>query len=120
MGPQAKRPTLLRHGAFTLVELLIVIAIIGILVALLLPAVQAARESARRMQCVNQIRQCGLALQNFHDAKGHLPSGTIRGELGFEGEQISWIGQILDYFEEGIVSDQVSAERARLAGNGVT
>ncbi len=106
--------------AFTLVELLVVIAIIGILVALLLPAVQAARESARRMQCVNQIRQCGLALQNFHDVNQRLPSGSIRGEEGFFGEQITWIGQILDYFEEGVVSDQVAAERARLAANGQT
>ncbi len=66
-----------RNAAFTLVELLVVIAIIGVLVGLLLPAVQAAREAARRMSCSNNLRQVGLAAQNYHSAYNRFPSGYV-------------------------------------------
>jgi prepilin-type N-terminal cleavage/methylation domain-containing protein/prepilin-type processing-associated H-X9-DG protein len=70
-------PYLLKRVGFTLVELLVVIAIIGVLVALLLPAIQAARESARRVTCINQMKQLGLALLNYESAKKTLPGGQL-------------------------------------------
>ena len=97
-----------RKQGFTLVELLVVIAIIGVLVALLLPAVQAARESARRLQCKNQLRQLALSFHMHHDSQQYLPSGgwTWRWlgmpDLGFGKEQPGgWLYSTLPYMELG-------------------
>ena len=97
-----------RRQAFTLVELLVVIAIIGILVALLLPAIQAARESARRVQCTTQLREIGLALQNYHDTNGHFPTGR-NGRNQFS---VAWSYFILPQLEENAIYDSyIASER---------
>lgn len=100
-----------RLPAFTLVELLVVIAIIGVLIALLLPAVQAAREAARRTSCVNNLKQLGLSLQNHHDTTGSLPSGwvgtdPVSGEPDVEGEPgWGWASKVLPFVELRNVAD---------------
>ena len=107
-------PQRLQTGGFTLVELLVVIAIIGILVALLLPAVQAARESSRRVQCANHLKQLGLAVLQYEAIHGVLPvcgDAAIRSSRKAEeapvdifdpynGKQLSWIVFLLPYLEQ--------------------
>src|SRR6185295_14145604 len=85
---------------FTLIELLVVIAIIAILIALLLPAVQQAREAARRGQCRNNLKQIGLAIQNFHEVKGTLPSSRLGPQ------HASWFVQILPYIDQATLYKQ--------------
>ena len=92
--------------AFTLVELLVVIAIIGILVGLLLPAVQAAREAARRMQCSNNLRQLGLATHNYESAYGRLPSGWVSN--GVSGEPgWGWSAALLSFMEGSTITSRI-------------
>ncbi len=100
-----------RHG-FTLIELLVVIAIIGILVALLLPAIQAARESARRTQCLNHLKQLGLAIENHHSARKHYPIGSVvrfdlRTNQLFKADGVFANGftEMLPYLEETALGD---------------
>ncbi|MDA0661194.1 MAG: DUF1559 domain-containing protein [Planctomycetota bacterium] len=90
-----------RRKAFTLVELLVVIAIIGVLVALLLPAVQAAREAARRMQCMNHLKQLGLATHQFHDSYNYFPPGRGNGVRATGGLTFTWFAVIMPHLEGG-------------------
>src|SRR4051812_10571613 len=90
----------LHRPAFTLVELLVVIAIIGVLVALLLPAVQAARESARRSSCTNNLRQLALAMHNYENSRKAFPPSICWNGSTAKGGNWSPYGRILPYLEE--------------------
>src|SRR5438132_5433214 len=113
-----RQPVSKPRRAFTLVELLVVIAIIGILIALLLPAVQAAREAGRRTQCSNNLRQMGLGIHNFHDTYNKLPTGGrcpwswVPWSWGREPGTVpygpGWPVQILPFIEAKAIHDQTN------------
>ena len=100
------------HG-FTLVELLVVIAIIGVLVALLLPAVQAAREAARRSSCSNNLKQIGLSLHNYHDVHLTFPSGWLDNPIANE-EAWGWAALTLPFIEQAPLHQRLGVTKARL------
>jgi prepilin-type N-terminal cleavage/methylation domain-containing protein len=109
--------------AFTLVELLVVIAIIGVLIALLLPAVQAAREAARRSQCINHLKQIALACHNFHDTLGGLPPTYIYMPSGKQADppngRLSLWGLIYPFIEQqSLYAEAVSDSGITVSGTG--
>ena len=98
------------HRGFTLVELLVVIAIIGVLVAMLLPAVQAAREAARRTKCSNNCRQLGVALHNYHDTFNVFPLGVLQNDLSkeFGYPRLTWSIHLYPFLEQKAIYDRFS------------
>lgn len=116
MSTQQIRPVA-RAGGFTLIELLVVIAIIGLLIALLLPAVQASRESSRRSRCQNNLKQLSLGLLNYADARGGLPPSyvdnlPVQGSSAAAADNVTglaWSALILPFIEQGAIWDRLQA-----------
>jgi prepilin-type N-terminal cleavage/methylation domain-containing protein len=123
-----------REAGFTLIELLVVIAIIAILVALLLPAVQQAREAARRTQCKNHLKQIVLACHNFHDVYNHFPPGLIaynppgqpvpmvesNGGIGTKYSCVGTLALILPYMEQSVIYDKLPPVNLAFRARGVS
>jgi len=101
-------------AGFTLVELLVVIVIVGILISLLLPAVQAARNAARRISCCNNLRQMGVGLHGYHDTNKSFPPGGIeqRSARFPKGRQLAWSAFLLPYLEQGSLHELVDFDKA--------
>src|SRR5271170_4954855 len=106
-----------RRG-FTLIELLVVIAIIGLLIALLLPAVQAAREAARRSQCVNNLKQLGLAVQNYSDVNGALPPAAATGPEW--SNNFSMKARVLPFLDQAALFNSLNMSYFQLAAQNAT
>ena len=101
MPVKRKKTSIATHYGLTLVELLVVLSIVGVLVALILPAVQASRESARRLACSNHLKQIGLALQAYHDSHRQLPPGGIAlADCCLHPHLTTWAISLLPYVEQ--------------------
>jgi prepilin-type N-terminal cleavage/methylation domain-containing protein len=105
--PEGKR----NRSGFTLVELLVVIAIIGVLVGLTLPAVQAAREAARRLQCANNLKQMGIAIHNRADTHSVYPAGCLLSPALPNEHRLYWSGQLLPYLEQSALFDTIDPDQ---------
>jgi prepilin-type N-terminal cleavage/methylation domain-containing protein/prepilin-type processing-associated H-X9-DG protein len=110
---QSPRHVYQRLYAFTLIELLVVISIIGVLTALILSAVQSARQSALRAECGNRLRQIGLALHQYHNAHGLVPPGVCDGTTNDPYPFLSWHARLLPYLEQGALWEQTTAAFAQ-------
>jgi prepilin-type N-terminal cleavage/methylation domain-containing protein/prepilin-type processing-associated H-X9-DG protein len=111
MGHETVKQSLRRPGGFTLVELLTVIAIIGVLAGLLLPAVQAAREAARRVQCTSSIRQIGVAFTNFEYSYKKYPSGCSTTPGLASNHRLLWSGHILPFIEQTTLRSSIDLSK---------
>jgi prepilin-type N-terminal cleavage/methylation domain-containing protein/prepilin-type processing-associated H-X9-DG protein len=102
------------RSAFTLIELLVVLAMVGVLIALVLPAVQRVREAANSLQCRSNLRQIGVALLAFHQAKGHFPIGCVEWRPGNQAHlrQLAWSAFLLPYLDQETVARQLDLKQA--------
>ena len=100
------------YSGFTLIELLVVIAIIAVLIALILPAVQAAREAGRRTQCVNNLKQIGLALNNYHSSVGAFPPGRTRSVIDGQGHCFAALAQLLPQLEQIAIYNSINFDHS--------
>jgi prepilin-type N-terminal cleavage/methylation domain-containing protein/prepilin-type processing-associated H-X9-DG protein len=110
----SRRAERLAPRGFTLVELLVVIAVIGVLLAILLPAVQAAREAARRMTCANHLHQIGVGMHAHHESRGSFPPGGIEmvSRQWPKGRQLAWSAFLLPYLEEQTLYDRIDFSKS--------